>query len=163
MIKSITSFFQDVIDGDTHTILIVATVYFAMMGFISLALLLRIRSWPMVPGRLVHSSLNPMSPSMRADEVNYSVYLKYNYVVDGVKYEGKRLSPTYIVASANIRFLLTWQMSGITKVENEEVAVYYKPSNPIKSYLIKPGKITLICLIAIIMLPLIFWYPPFRG
>lgn len=157
------SFFVDLFNGDTQAILIVATVYFVMMGLISFALSLRIRSWPMVRGTLLHSGLDPMSPSMRADEVNYSADLMYHYVVDGKEYEGKRLSPTYIVASANMRFLLTWQMSGITQLANEGVAVFYKPSNPKKSYLIKPGKIALSCTIAFMILPLIFWYPPFRG
>lgn len=151
------SFFEDVMSGDTHAILIVATVYFVMAGLLSLVLSLRIRSWPMVQGTLVRSGLDPMGPSMRADEVNYSADLEYHYIVDGVRHQGKRLSPTIIVASANLRILLNWQMSGITKLANEEIAVFYKPSNPKKSYLIKPGKIALSCIIGFILLPLIFW------
>lgn len=149
--------FEKVIAGDTEAILIVATVYFVMAGLLSLILSLRIRSWPTTRGTLAHSNLDSMTPSMRADDVNYYADLKYSYVVDGVRYEGKRLSPTYIVASANLRFLLKWQISGITRLENNEVVVFYKPSAPQKSYLIKPGKIALTCTIGFILLPLIFW------
>ena len=157
MTLPIASFFEDLFNGDTHAILIVTTTYFVMAGLLSLILSLRIRSWPMVRGTLVHSNLGAMSPSMRASDVNYSADLQYNYLVDDNHYQGKRLSPAVIVASANLRFLLTWQLRGITKFANDEIAVFYKPSNPKKSYLIKPGKIALSSTIGFTLLPILFW------
>lgn len=134
--------FEELIRDESNAILIVATVYFVMTGLLGLFLSIRIRSWPMVRGTLVRSRLHSAVPSMSAGDANYHVDLNYSYVVDDVRYEGHRLSPTYIVASANLRFLLTWQMRGITELGDNEIAVCYNPSAPEKSYLIRPGVIS---------------------
>ena len=48
-----SSFFEKAIDGDVHAILIIAIVYFVIVGILSLVLSLRIRPWPMTRGMLV--------------------------------------------------------------------------------------------------------------
>lgn len=157
MAGPLASFFEELFRGETHAILTVATAYFVMTGLFGLILSIRIRSWPMARGTLIRSRLYSAVPSMTAGDRNYHVDLQYSYVVDDVRYEGHRLSPTYIVASANLRFLLTWQMRGISELGDDEIAVFYNPSAPEKSYLIRPGALSLTCIIGFMMLPAIFW------
>ncbi|MEM7636247.1 MAG: DUF3592 domain-containing protein [Pseudomonadota bacterium] len=142
--------------GDEQAILIVVAAYFALMGLISLTYQVRILSWPMINGTLVRSDLSRWGASTRADEQDYEAEVTYHYRVDGKHYEGKRLSPWYMLVSANMRFLLRWQLAGITRLTQEEVAVFYNPSAPKKSYLIKPGKAGLCVTAAMVVLPIIY-------
>lgn len=156
MANTLNSFFESLMSGDEQAILIVVAAYFALMGLISLIFQLRILSWPMTNGTLVHSDLSKWGASNFADEQDYEAEVKYHYQVDGKQYEEKRLSPWYMVVSANMRFLLRWQLTGITRLTPEEVAVFYNPSAPEKSYLIKPGKVGLGITAAIAIAPIIF-------
>ncbi len=126
------------------------------MGLISLIFQLRILSWPMINGTLVHSDLSRWGATNFADEQDYEAEVTYRYRVNGKQYEGKRLSPWYMLVSANMRFLLRWQLAGITRLTPEEVAVFYNPSAPEKSYLIKPGKAGLCFTAAMVVLPGIY-------
>ncbi|MEO9877582.1 MAG: DUF3592 domain-containing protein [Anderseniella sp.] len=142
--------------GDEQAILIVVAAYFALMGLISLTYQLRILSWPMITGTLVRSDLSKWGATNRASEQDYEAEVTYHYRVDGKQYEGKRLSPWYMLVSANMRFLLRWQMAGITRLTREDVAVFYNASAPQKSYLIKPGKAGLCVTAAMVVLPIIY-------
>lgn len=155
MANILNSFYENLLSGDKQAILIVAAAYFALMGLVSLIFQLRILSWPMTNGTLVHSGLLRWGASNFAGEQDYEAEVKYHYRVDGKQYEGKRLSSWYIIASANLRFLLRWQLNGITNLAPEEIAVFFNPSAPEKSYLIRPGKIGLSLTVAIATLPLI--------
>ncbi len=156
MANTLNSFFERVMSGDEQAILIVVAAYFALMGLISLTYQVRILSWPMINGTLVRSDLSRWGASNRADEQDYEAEVTYHYRVDGKHYEGKRLSPWYMLVSANMRFLLRWQLAGITRLTPEDVAVFYNPSAPKKSYLIKPGKAGLCVTAAMVVLPIIY-------
>lgn len=158
MLEHVATFFSDVSEGNEAAIVLLASGYFGLMGLIGAIYGLWIRSWPMTEGNLVQSGLESMGPSMRADEQHFQAGVRYTYEVDGVEYEGSRLSPTYIMASANLRFLLKLQMRGIKKLGGDRVAVIYNPSNHTKSFLIKPGPATFLlpamCILVSILLAL---------
>lgn len=156
MADTLNSFFERVVSGDEQAILIVVAAYFALMGLISLTYQVRILSWPMISGTLVRSDLSKWGATNRAHEQDYEAEVTYHYRVDGKHYEGKRLSPWQMLVSANMRFLLRWQMAGITRLTQEEVAVFYNSSAPQKSYLIKPGKAGLCVTAAMVVLPIIY-------
>jgi len=156
MANALNSIFEGIMSGDKQAILIVTAAYFALCGLVTLIFQTRILFWPMTSGTLVHSDLSRWGVSSFADEQNYEAGVKYHYQINGKQYEGKRLSAWYILASANMRFLLRWQLEGITMLAPENVAVFYNPSAPEKSYLIKPGRIGLGISAAILILPITY-------
>jgi len=152
----LSSFISQIKAGDEQAILALFLIYIMIMGLISLTFCLRIRFWPVTTGQLLSEGLDEMSPSMRADEQNFQADLRYKYYVDGTDYEGLRLSPTNIMASYNMRFLIHRQLRGVTRLAGDNVEVYYNPSKPRKSFLIRPGKSIFAILAVMIIGPLIY-------
>ncbi|MGH1483031.1 MAG: DUF3592 domain-containing protein [Geminicoccales bacterium] len=142
--------------GDEQALLIIVAIYFSLAGLASLVFQLRILSWPMINGILVHAKISRWGVPDSASEQNYEVNVKYLYQVDGKQYDGYRLSPWHIFASGILKFLLRIQLKGITELSTKEVAVFYNPSAPEKSYLIKPGKVGLSITAAMVVIPGIF-------
>ena len=138
-----SDFLVDLWAGDRAAILTATAIYFVLTGAWSLAFCFRVRRWPSTMGRLTTASLRKFGHSMNASDQDYRANVLYEYDVDGQAFEGTRLSPTIIVASANARFLLRWQMKGIERVGEDGVRVFYKPGNPAKSYLIVPSNRTI--------------------
>ncbi|MEP1230765.1 MAG: DUF3592 domain-containing protein [Litorimonas sp.] len=153
------SFFQDLLSGDRAAILNVIAGYFFLCGICGLLYWRRVRSWPQISGTLIKSEIGKLGNSMRADEQSYTAKLRYQYSVGGEEYESKRLSSIQVVASTNMRALLRWQMRYITYLDKDknEIAVFYDPKKPQKSYLIKPLKIEPFIYAAFFILPIIFW------
>ena len=156
MLNDLDSFFAAVFAGDEQAIILLVVIYAALVGLVGLAVCLRIRSWPAASGVLLSSGLETWGAAQRSDEQDYEAVVRYRYSVDGEAFEGKRLSPTYMIASSNLRFLLNWQMSGITRRGADKVDVFYNPAKPEKSFLIKPGIIMLCFLAAITLISTIF-------
>ncbi len=157
MTNTLHSFFESLMSGDEQAILIVVAAYFALMGLTSLIFQLRILSWSVTDGTLVHSDLSRWGAiKLSQSEQDYEAEVNYHYRVDGKQYEGKRLSPWYMVVSANMRFLLRWQLAGITRLTREEVAVFYNPSASRKELSDQPGKIGLAITAAMAIVPTIF-------
>ena len=94
MLDNLKSFFEAILAGDMQAIILLASIYFAVMGLVSLISCIRIRSWPTTSGVLLHSGLDTLGLGMRSDEHNYTADVRYSYRVAGKDYEGNRLSPT---------------------------------------------------------------------
>ena len=152
MPEAISTYFEAVIAGDEQAIKLLAAAYFATAFFLSFIYQLRIRSWPMTPGALAEKGLDRWGASMRADEQNYEANVRYQYSVDGVSYDCDRLSPWVVFVTANLRFVLNWQLRGIRKLSDDRVEVFYNPSNPKKSFLVKPGNIGLSITAGVVLL-----------
>ena len=133
-----------------------ASIYFAVMGLFSLISCMRIRFWPTTSGVLLHSGLDTLGLGMRSDEHNYTADVRYSYRVAGKDYEGNRLSPTLVMMSTNLRFVLNWQMKGIKRLGVEQVVVLYNLSKPEKSFLIRPGMATFFLPLVFILISVIF-------
>ena len=156
MMSAIDSIYDGAVNGDEQTWVFLFAIYFLLCGLISLIVQIRILNWAETRGTLVQSQVGTWSPAVSADEVDFHANVRYNYTVADTVYEGHRLSPTFIIVSTNLRFILRWQMKGITHLSRDEVMVFYKPSNPKKSYLIKPGKIILTITVGMVLFPLIY-------
>ena len=144
-------FIDSLLAGDRAAILSAAAFYALAMGALSIWLCFRVRKWPSVVATLKHAGLDRFGWSGSASDQDYRADVAYSFEVDGQTYDGHRLSPTIIIASANARFLLRWQMRGIERIGEDSVRAYYKPSNPKKSYLIVPSMRT-IAVVAVVTL-----------
>jgi hypothetical protein len=58
-----------------------------------------------------------------------------------------------IVASHNVQFILKHQLSKLETYPDNKVKVFYKPSNPAKSWLILPSKFGIVMTTLISVLP----------
>ncbi len=152
----IDTIYDGVINGDKQTWLFLIAIYTLLCGLISLIVQIRILNWAETPGTLVQSQVGTWSPSVSADEVDFYANVRYNYTAADTVYEGHRLSPWTVIVSTNLRFILRWQMKGITHLSTDEVMVFYKPSNPKKSYLIKLGKIGIAFTVGMVFFPMIY-------
>ena len=150
-------FSLNIISGNRAVILNIIADYFFICSIYGLLYWRHVQAWPQVSGKLVNSAVDSIGLNMRADEVTYVAKVQYQYNVDGQQYEGKRLSPIQIIASTNMRALLRWQMRYITYLDNGEVAVFYNPKKPQKSYLIKHLRIEPFLYAACFILPIVFW------
>jgi len=156
MISTIDTIYDGAINGDKQTWLFIFAAYTLLCGLISLIFQIRILNWAATPGKLIQSQAAIWGFASSASEVDYHANVRYNYTVAGTVYEGHRLSPTLIIVSANLRFILRWQMKGITHLSTDEVMVFYKQSNPKKSYLIKPGNIGICFTVGMVFFPMIY-------
>lgn len=154
--SAIESIYDGAVNGDKQTWLFLIAIYFLLCGLISLIVQFRILNWAATPGKLLQSQAAIWSTASSADDVNFHANVRYNYTVADTVYEGHRLSPWTVIVSANLRFILRWQMKGITYLSTDEVMVFYKPSNPKKSYLVKPGKIGFGFTGGIVFFPMIY-------
>jgi len=145
-----SSFIDSVAAGDKQAIIALVSMYFAAMCLFSLVYCLRIRSWPQTTGTVPESDVEAWGTSRDADDQNYAANVRDTYRVRGEDYEGARLSPTSILATVNLRALIDWQMRGITKLRDGQVAVFYNDAKPEKSYLVRPGALIIGFLAAVI-------------
>ncbi|MGI9389877.1 MAG: DUF3592 domain-containing protein [Boseongicola sp.] len=136
--------------GDQSAIILAAAVYCGVFGAWSVVYCFLVRRWPSTIGTLNEAGLTQFGWSTIPSGQDYRSDVQYTYEVDDQTFQGKRLSPTFIVTSLNARALLRWQMKGIERVGENGVRVYFKPTNPQKSYLIVPSNQT-ITLLAVIV------------
>ena len=156
MMSAIDTIYDGAVNGDKQTWLFLIAIYSLLCGLISLIVQIRILNWAEIPGTLIQSQVATWSAAVSADEAHFFANVRYNYTVAGTVYEGHRLSPWLAIVSTNLRFLLRWQMKGITHLSPDEVTVFYKPSNPKKSYLIKPGNIGICVTAGMVFFPMIY-------
>jgi hypothetical protein len=99
-------------------------------SFWLLALYLRIRKWPRVPGRVIRSEVELSSDS--DGDPRYNLALTYEYAVDGQRYEGYRRYPGPPVLSGQLCFA----RRGLRKFPlGRTVRVSYDADHPEESYL----------------------------
>ena len=129
----LSTFLDDLLSGDRDAIILAAAGYFALMGMISLVVCFRLSRWPSVVGVLHEEGIDGSL------ERSYTALVRYSYSVDGVTYEGNRLSAWYMMVTHNLRALLKLQFRLIERHEGANVTVFYNPRKPQKSYLDVPG------------------------
>jgi|GEM_PF-2500113 len=115
--------------GKVRLALIIATLTslgFLARGYIHLA---DISDWPSVKGRVTdydsgtHESASYSKYQMQSQKSEGWNWIEYQYSVDGIEHTGNRISP-------NIKVTYPY------KRKEEEVAVFYNPSNHSESYLL---------------------------
>ncbi len=126
---------QLAIQGETQGVWFYAALYTLAVCSYSLFFQIRTRKWPNVAGQL--NSLGVVKfggTETSLSEQDYRSKALYTYHVDGVVYEGKRVSPWVVVASHNARFVLDKQHAAIEHLPNGSVKVFYNPHNPKKAF-----------------------------
>lgn len=132
----------------------IAAYTFLVCGY-STIYQIRTRYWPCVRGQLLKADLSYYDAKdwVRSNQ-NYVADALYSYSVNGADYQGKRVSPWLMVASHNARFVLQRQLAKIDVQPDGCVQVFYKPTNPKKSFLIVANTPGIVITLMISILPL---------
>jgi len=140
MKSSVVGLLEAVLDGNPQAILLLASVYALLACAYSLFHQLRMRRWPRVRGHLLDAGLVSISGGDLARwRQYYAGEAVYRYRVDGGHYRGRRISPWVSVDSFSARFVLARALRKISADQEGGVDVYYRPTNPGRSLLIRPG------------------------
>lgn len=149
---------RSILEGDPQGIFFCVSIYTFVLLMISFIYQLRILRWPKVIGQLHGLDITEwgVKERQRSNQM-YEATSSYSYSVNGVEYESNRVSPWYVLASRNARFLLEAQLNSITGISDGRVGIYYDPKNPKKSYLIKPGRFGILTTLVISVAPIILY------
>ena len=139
MLDHLTRMWSLAANGQAKGVLFFVALYTSILGSYSVIRQLWTRRWPHTTGRLRESTLRLFHTHTSISDREFVAAVKYDYRVDGQEYTGNRLSPWVIVASTNAVGVLRRQLAGIDQLADGSVRVYYNPSNPAKSYLVRPG------------------------
>ena len=140
----------------------VAVYAFLICGY-SVLFQLIIRSWPSTRGQLNHLGLDKFGSAIILSDQDYHADALYTYQIEHKIYHGKRVSPWIIIASHNVQFILKHQLSKLETYPDNKVRVFYKPSNPAKSWLILPSKFGIVITTLIGVLPAFSYWLEFYG
>ena len=151
------------LQGETQGVWFWVAVYAFLICGYSVVFQLLCRTWPSTKGQLISIGLDKFGRAMVLSDQDYKTNALYTYQVKGKSYQGKRVSPWVIVASHNAQFVLKKQLSKVETYPNNQVKVFYKSSNPAKSWLILPSKLGIVITIAISMLPAFGYWLEFYG
>lgn len=139
MSGSLEKYFDDLAAGDPESLFLLVALYFLLAGTYSLIYCFRLRNWPSVIGQLHSDEVSAWHSDAIAGDRQYFSKATYTYEVDGKQYEGHRVSPFYMTASHNVRFLLEYQRKYIERPTPSTARVFYNKNKPQKSYLVVPG------------------------
>jgi hypothetical protein len=161
MLDAVFSYFSMMIKltqaGELQGIAFWAVIYCWVIGWATVLIYWRVRHWPTVWGDLLLHSIRPLGGAeYDLSDQNYIADALYRYQINGITYHGKRIAPWQLSASHNLRGLLSKQLDAITQRDGQ-VKVYYSPTHPEKSYLLRPGWLSVSIAHAIYVLPT-FWY-----
>lgn len=106
----------------------------------------QVKQWPFTEGDLIECRVGTITKSLEdfktidfARGFNIAARVEFLYEIDGKKYSGNRLSFTTIFGSVAAGPFIRKQIKNIEMLSNNKVKVYYSPSNPKKSTLLKPN------------------------
>jgi hypothetical protein len=112
---------------------------------------------------LNHIGLDKFGAAIILADQDYRADALYTYKLEGKTYQGKRISPWVIVASHNAQFVLKNQLSKVETFPDGRARIFYKASNPAKSWLILPSIFGIFMTFLISMLPaLSYWFEFYR-
>lgn len=157
-IEYINEMWQHASAGESQGFFFFMVLYlFLTLGYSSIYQY-RICQWRSVNGSLVKAEIEKVGFAKRIrSNQDYVASAVYDYWVDGVQYQGNRVSPWAIIASHNARFALKKQMSYIQENSDGSVLVFYNPNNPRKSFLIKPGLVGMSLTAILAIAPISFY------
>lgn len=136
-----------------------AALYAFVVCTYSLVFQIRTRYWANTKGKLTSLDINTFGArEWSLSDQEYVGQALYAYTVNGIHYDGTRISPWLFVASHNAKIILHKQLSKIQQYPDGKVKVFYNHKNPRKSYLILPGKIGITVTLVLSILPAILFY-----
>lgn len=110
------------------------------IGFKKVLVAAASKNWPTVPGVVVESGVAANPPAAGAPRqveqatTSYGAHIRYEFSVDGKKFQGERIGPADYSASYKSRV----DEVAARYPKDGEVTVYYQPSNPAEC-LLEPG------------------------
>lgn len=120
--------------------------YFLVCGLYVLLRNHRVRQWPYATGSMLkkhigtgYKDIDDLTAYDHTFDPQITAYVKYEYSVGSRTYTGDRLSYTLMSGNPIVHKLLLKQFSQIEYFPNGDLKVFYKPENPVRSVLIKPG------------------------
>lgn len=140
MIDRIQTLLELTAAGNFEALFACVAAFVALACCYSLFYQYQIYRWPSTEGTLDRKDLDKVGASNV--QQTYSVGVSYRYAVEGQEYQGSRVSPMYVQGSGAGVAVLKKILDDLAG-EGEAVTVYYKPSNPAKSFLQKPGWVSL--------------------
>ena len=151
------------LQGDRQGIWFWAGVYAFLICGYSVVFQLLIRSWPSTKGQLNHIGLDKFGTAIILSDQDYRADALYTYQIEGKTFQGKRISPWIIIASHNAQFVLKNQLSRVETFADNQVTIFYNPSNPAKSWLILPSQFGVFMTALISVLPAFSYWLEFYG
>ena len=159
MLEYFQTMFQLAINLQPQGLFFWFAVYFLLACLYSLVYQARIRRWKETAGILLSTNLvNSGGTAPVKSDQEYRLNAVYTYTVDGQTYQGTRVSPWVFMASHNLRRILNYQKRQIAHGSDGDVAVYYNPARPQKSFLVKPGIVGMIVTMLLGFTPALLYY-----
>lgn len=144
--------------GDTQSVFFLVAAYSFILLFYSFIYQVRVSRWPTTTGVLDEGRISEWGAHQRQrGNQNFKLFAACRYEVAGITYDGSRVSPWLVIASANARFLLSKQLNSISRKNENAVLVYYNPRKPKRSFLVKPGRSGMFTTIVLACLPAILY------
>ena len=150
--------------GDKQGVVFFAALYAFVLLTYSLIYQIRIANWPSTTGRLIAADVDKfgVTHTLRSEQ-DYVSNALFEYTVDGATHQGTRVSPWVIVASHNAKFLLESQLNKINKNADGSIELFYSPSKPSKSFLIKPSVNGMVVTFVLAVAPISFYWQNYHG
>lgn len=135
----VNDYFNNLLAGDRDSLFLLVVIYFLLAGLYGTLYSLRMRLWPSVVGELEKEQLEYWYAGGEPQDRLMNVGVLYRYEVDGVTYEGHRVSPFYLRTNRGASYLLRHQQRGFQKTGDCHVRVYYDPKRPERAFLVVPS------------------------
>lgn len=132
LIELVKEVIESAIAGELKAMFALAFILMGLAGVWSLIYQIRIDFWPTTESVLLKAGTRELGSDNLTAERWYMTDLRYEYVVDGVRYEGSELSPWKVMASYNMLVFLHKSMTPLGV--GDAVPVIYNPRNPKKSF-----------------------------
>lgn len=159
MLDYLRHMFDLAFDGAKQGVIFFMLLYSGIVCLFSLAYVLRVRGWPWVEGVLHAHGTRQIGAGNVPSQRHRIAFAHYSYRVDGIAYEGRRVSPWQFSASG-VAAGLPGLQAGMIRAQGtggDRVRVYYDPRRPRRAYVLRPGWPGIVFLaLAIVVPPLLF-------
>ena len=133
LINYIHEMYELALLGEKQGIVFFAAMYFFLCLVYIIIYRLKLSKWKHIKGELIESRV--VIFGYEDNTPTYTTKVLYKYEVDGVKYEGSRLSPVVKIATGET--MAEKDLSKIQSYSDGSIRVWFNPKKPNKSYLIK--------------------------
>jgi len=163
----VLSYLQQMVDlaseGELQGIWFWASCYMLVVCLYSTYFQIQTRFWASTVGKIHNLGLKKLSHSNDLSEQQFRGNALYSYNVDGQTYEGTRISPWVFVTNHNAKGILLKQQAGIDMPTKDTVVVYYNPSKPKKSFLLKANKFGIVVTVFTAVAPFLSYVGRFHA
>lgn len=132
----------------------IASYAFVALGY-SVVQQVRVLSWPSVQGKIERAEIRKVSLSERLKSAqDFVATAVYHYQVDGIEYEGNKISTRAMLSSRNARYILKRHLEYVQQNADGELTVFYHPQKPANAVLFLPSRLSIMFALALSLLPM---------